>query len=181
LSVEAIFREPGSYALVTEFAEGGSLWDLMGGEMPDEDRLALDEATVQAIAGQMIDGLAALHDNEIVHRDIKPQNVLLCDDVWKIADFGISKRMNNPVTGYTFQGAHTASWAPPEQVQGAATHPSADIYAWGRVVVFLLTGGTAVDAVADAPGAWRELLTACTSVVPEQRPEASAVQGSLGG
>jgi serine/threonine protein kinase len=129
----------------------------------------------------MIDGLAALHDNEIVHRDIKPQNVLQCDDVWKIADFGISKLMNNPVTGYTFQGAHTAPWAPPEQIQGAAAHPSADIYAWGRVVVFLLTGRTAIDAVAHVPSTWRELLTACTSVVPEQRPEASTVQGSLGG
>jgi hypothetical protein len=60
-------------------------------------------------------------------------------------------------------------------------HPSADIYAWGRVVVFLLTGRTAIDAVGDVPGAWRELLTACTSVVPEHRPDASAVQGSLGG
>jgi hypothetical protein len=46
-------------------------------------------------------------------------------------------------------------------------------------VLFLLTGRTAVDAVADVPGAWRELLTACTGVVPEQRPEAGAVQGSL--
>jgi serine/threonine protein kinase len=99
----------------------------------------------------------------------------------KIADLGISKLMNNPVTGHTFQGAHTASWAPPEQIQGAAAHPSADIYTWGRVVVFLLTGRTAIDAVADVPNHWRELLTASTSVVPEQRPEANAVQGSLEG
>ena len=41
-------------------------------------------------------------------QSIKPQNILRCDDVWKIADFGISKLMNNPVTGYTFQGAFTA-------------------------------------------------------------------------
>jgi ATP-dependent Lon protease len=180
LEVKDVFRDPGSYALVTEFAEGGSLWDLMGGDAADEQRMALDELTVLTIAEEIIDGLAVLHDNDIVHRDIKPQNVLRCDDVWKIADFGISKLMNNPVTGYTFQGAHTAPWAPPEQIQGAAAHPSADIYAWGRVVVFLLTGRTAVDAVSDVPSAWRELLTACTSVLPEQRPEASAVQGSLG-
>ena len=48
--------------------------------------------------------------HDIVHRDIKPQNILRCDDVWKIADFGISKLMNNPLTGYTFQGAFTAPW-----------------------------------------------------------------------
>ncbi len=62
-----------------------------------------------------------------------------------------------------------------------AAHPSADIYAWGRVVVFLLTGRTAVDAVAHVPGAWRELLTACTSVVPEQRPAGGAVKDLLEG
>jgi serine/threonine protein kinase len=97
----------------------------------------------------------------------------------KIADFGISKRMNNPVTGYTFQGAHTAPWAPPEQIHGAAAHPSADIYAWGRVVVFLLTGRTAVDVVADVPIAWRELLTACTSLVPERRAQPQDEQSVL--
>jgi hypothetical protein len=68
-----------------------------------------------------------------------------------------------------------------EQNQIAAAHPSADIYAWGRVVVFLLTGRTAVDAVAELPIPWRELLTACTSVVPEQRPEASAVKDLFDG
>jgi serine/threonine protein kinase len=80
----------------------------MGGDTSDEDRVALDEATVKAIALEMVDGLVALHENEIVHRDIKPQDILPCDDLWKIADFGISKLLNNPVTGYTFLRAHTA-------------------------------------------------------------------------
>lgn len=181
LAVKTIFRDPGSYALVTEFAEGGSLWDLMGGDIPDEDRVALDEATVKAIAVEMVEGLVALHENEIVHRDIKPQNILRCDDVWKIADFGISKLMNNPVTGYTFQGAHTAPWAPPEQIEGATAHPSADVYAWGRVAIFLLTGKTAKDAVKALPSPWKELLAACTDVVPENRPDASAVKDKLAG
>jgi serine/threonine protein kinase len=179
LEVKDVFRDPGSYALVTEFAEGGSLGDLMGGDAGDEQRMALDELTVLTIAEEIIDGLAVLHDNDIVHRDIKPQNILRCDDVWKIADFGISKLMNNPVTGYTFQGAHTAPWAPPEQIQGAAAHPSADIYAWGRVVVFLLTGRTAVDAVAEVPPSWKILLTACTNLMPEQRPDAGSVREQL--
>ena len=115
-----ILREAGDYALVTEYADGGSLWDLLGGEeATEETRKPLDEKSVRAIAGDMLDGLAALHEHGIVHRDIKPQNILRCDDLWKIADFGISKLMNNPVTGYTFQGACTAPWAPPEQITGA--------------------------------------------------------------
>ncbi len=181
LSVKDIFQEPGSYALVTEFAEGGSLWDLMGGDIADEQRKPLDQATVKVIAEQMIDGLAALHENEIVHRDIKPQNVLRCDDVWKIADFGISKLLNNPVTGYTFQGAHTAPWAPPEQIQGAPAHPSADIYAWGRVIAFLLTAKTNLDAVATVPPGWKDSLRACTSLASEVRPDAGAVRTELAG
>ena len=59
----------------------------------------------------------------------KPQSVLRCDDTWKVADFGISKLRNNPVTGFTLQGAHTVPWAPPEQIEGAPAHPSVDIYA----------------------------------------------------
>ena len=107
------------HALVTEYADGGSLWDLLGGdEATEETRKPLDEKTVKAIAADILAGLAALHEHGIVHRDIKPQNILRCDDVWKIADFGISKLMNNPVTGYTFQGAFTAPWAPPEQITG---------------------------------------------------------------
>jgi len=170
LAVKSIFREPGSYALVTEYADGGSLWELMGGDIKDGDRKPLDEATAKAIALSVLEGLAVLHDNEIVHRDIKPQNLLRCDDVWKIADFGISKLLNNPVTGYTFQGAHTAPWAPPEQIEGAAAHPSADIYAWGRVTGFMLTGRSSKEALLSVPAPWKDILRLCVDVMPEKRP-----------
>jgi serine/threonine protein kinase len=179
LAVKSIFREPGSYALVTEYADGGSLWDLMGADMDEEHRKALDESTAKAIAADILDGLAALHENDIVHRDIKPQNILRCDDVWKIADFGISKLLNNPVTGYTFQGAHTAPWAPPEQIEGAAAHPSADIYAWGRVTAFMLTGRTTKDVIAALPKSWIDILQPCVDVLPTNRPDAVALRSQL--
>ena len=106
LAVRDIFREEGRYALVTEYADGGTLWDVTAGPGPDAPRVALDEATVKDIALAMLDGLCASHENEIVHRDIKPENILRCDDTWKIADFGISKLTSSPVTGFTMQSAH---------------------------------------------------------------------------
>ena len=116
--------------------------------------------TVKSISMSLINGVIALHDNEIVHRDIKPHNILKCDDLWKIADFGISKRVNKPVTGFTFQGAHTAPWAAPEQIAGVEAHPSADIYSLGRVIAFLLTGQEK-NSTNFLPEFWQEIINQC--------------------
>jgi serine/threonine protein kinase len=179
LEVRDIFREGGTYALVTEFADGGSLWDLVGGNIPDDQRVPLDDQTVKEIALAALDALTALHENDIVHRDIKPQNVLRCDDTWKVADFGISKLTNNPVTGFTFQGAHTLPWAPPEQIEGAPAHPSADVYAFGRVISFLLTGSQDKSSIQKVPGHWAEILAPCVDVTPEKRPDVNFVRSQI--
>ena len=124
-------------------------------------------------------GYDAQRSDQGLHRDIKPQNILRCDDVWKIADFGISKLLNNPVTGYTFQGAHTAPWAPPEQIEGAPAHPSADIYAGGRVAGFMVTGRSTKEALASLPARWQAIVGPCVAIDPEKRPDARQVQNQL--
>jgi ATP-dependent Lon protease len=179
LSVRDIFRDEGRYALVTEYADGGTLWDLTAGSTPDARRRALDEETVKEIVLAVLDGLCALHENDIVHRDIKPENILRCDDVWKIADFGISKLRSSPVTGFTMQGAHSLPWAPPEQRDGAAAHPSADIYAMGRVVAFLLSGSVKVEDYAGLPSRWLGIVKPCLSVSPDERPDAQQLRAQI--
>jgi len=181
LSVRDIFREGDTYALVTEFADGGSLWDLMVGEGSVDDAVALEVGTVKDIALQIADGLTTLHENEkrIVHRDVKPQNILRCDDTWKIADFGISKFIDKPVTGYTFQGAHSQPWAPPEQIQGAQAHPSADMYAFGKVVCFLLTGTTDAPEGDVIEREWLDIVEPCLAIQPEHRPTIAVVTEQL--
>jgi ATP-dependent Lon protease len=181
LVVKKIVREVDTYALVTEYADGGSLWDLMGEATPDGKRRPMDEQTVKEIALAVLDGLAVLHDNDIIHRDVKPQNILRCDDIWKIADFGISKLTNNPVTGFTFQGAHSAPWAPREQIDGAPAHPSADIYALGRVVGFLLTGSTVHTDILSLLPKWRDILTLCIDELPDNRPDVHALIAQVEG
>ena len=180
LSVRDIFQEEGRYALVTEFADGGTLWDLTAGPTPEAPRVPLDEATVREIVLAILDGICALHDNDIVHRDIKPENILRCDDVWKIADFGISKLRSSPVTGFTMQGAHSFPWAPPEQREGAAAHPSADIYAIGRVIAFLLSGSTKMEDYASLPARWSDIIKACLSFTPDDRPDAQRLRSQIG-
>jgi ATP-dependent Lon protease len=180
LSVKDIFHEGEIYALVTEYADGGSLWDLL---TPNDGTGAkpLDERTVKQISLELLAGLLALHQHGIVHRDIKPQNLLRCDDTWKIADFGISKFLDAPVTGYTFQGAHTAPWAPPEQIEGAQAQPSADIYACGRVMSYLLTGSTKREAILSVPPHWQGILQDCTNVLPEKRPDVQTLTKTIEG
>jgi len=172
LVVRDIFREEGRYALVTEYADGGTLWDLTEADAPGEPRKAMDEATVKEITLAILDGLCALHENDIVHRDIKPENILRCDDTWKIADFGISKLRSSPVTGFTMQGAHSMPWAPPEQRDGAVAHPSADIYAMGRVMAFLLSGSVKVEDYSSLRQQWWSIIK------PERATGCAAVTGA---
>jgi len=179
LTVLDIFREEDTYALVTEFADGGSLWTLVVDEGGMDNARPLDAASTREISIQIADGLSVLHENNIVHRDVKPQNILRCDDTWKIADFGISKFTSKPVTGYTFQGAHTQPWAPPEQIQGAQAHPSADIYALGKVILFLLSGKTSFDEETSLDESWLAIIGPCAEIDPNQRPDISTIRTQL--
>ena len=179
LTVLDVFREGDSYALVTEYADGGSLWTLVVEEGGAENARPLDPTSARDISLQIADGVSVLHESNIVHRDIKPQNILRCDDAWKIADFGISKFTSKPVTGYTFQGAHTQPWAPPEQIQGAQAHPSADIYSLGKVLLFLLSGKTSIEQASDIDSDWLSIIGPCIEIDPSQRPNIATVRTQL--
>ncbi len=74
------------------------------------------------------------------------------------------------------QGAHSLPWAPPEQRDGAAAHPSADIYAMGRVVAFLLSGSVKVEDYAGLPARWLGIVKPCLSVNPDERPDAQELR-----
>ena len=179
LPVFDIFSQDGKNVLVVEYADGGSLWDIMGGDIPDEERKMLDERTCLEVATAIAEGMVALHEKGIVHRDIKPQNILSCDDTWKIADFGISKLVAMAPSGYTFQGAYTAPWAPPEQISGAKAHPSADIYAFGKTMMFLLTGSRKQEVENRIPSPWADLILSCVDIAPGNRPDAAEIMSQL--
>jgi eukaryotic-like serine/threonine-protein kinase len=163
----------GQLYYVMPYVEGESLRS----RLDREGQLGIEEAVALTI--EVAEALDYAHRANVVHRDIKPENILRCDDVWKIADFGISKLRSSPVTGFTMQGAHSLPWAPPEQRDGAAAHPSADIYAVGRVIGFLLTGSVKVEDYAVLPGQWSAIIKPCLSFSPDERPDAQQLRAKV--
>lgn len=150
----------------------------------------LDRATTARVGAQVADGLAAVHAQGIVHRDVKPANVLLESDGShvKLADFGIALlRDAARVTGTgTVMG--TAAYLAPEQVLAQGITGKADVYALGLVLLECLTGrqpfpGSAVESATarltrspeidqHLPTAWRTLLHVMTAQDPADRPTA---------
>lgn len=88
-------------------------------------------------------GLAAAHRNEIVHRDVKPQNLLIADDgTVKVTDFGIARFLTDTTTTMTATGAvlGTSHFLAPERAQGQPAGKASDVYALGCVLYQLVTG-----------------------------------------
>src|SRR5689334_25354535 len=120
--------------LVMELVAGPDLAQLIRSAGLPSGKLVADIATQGARA------LDAAHAAGIVHRDVKPGNLLLAPDgTLKMTDFGIAKRSGNETTGLGVL-LGTASYVAPEQVRGGAATPASDWYSFGCVLHELLTG-----------------------------------------
>ncbi|HEX4655213.1 MAG TPA: protein kinase [Mycobacteriales bacterium] len=145
---------------------------------------------------ELADALEYVHERGLVHRDVKPANVLLSDDGRvHLADFGIARLVDSAHETKTGDVLGTPAYFAPEQVAGETVGPPADIYALGIVLFECLTGrrpfeGTVVevamariardpDIPTDLPTGWQQLLAAMTRREPAARPTAAQVAGSL--
>jgi serine/threonine-protein kinase len=134
------------YFLVMELVEGRSLAEELRSNGPLPAQRALDYVR-QAAAG-----LAAAHRQDIVHRDIKPGNLLLTTDgTVKVADFGIARFLADTTTTLTATGqvVGTSHYLAPERALGGPAGPASDVYALGCVLYQLITGHP--PFVADQP------------------------------
>jgi serine/threonine-protein kinase len=125
----------GHEAIVMELLEATTLRQLL------DERGALDADTSQRVGLRLLDALEAAHRAGLVHRDVKPSNILLCaDGRVKVADFGIAK--TDDQTELTRDGAlvGTASYLAPEQLTGGRVDGRADLYSLGLVLYECLTG-----------------------------------------
>ncbi len=126
-----------SWFIVMEYVEGRTLRDIIRDEGP------MDPGRSAELASEVAAALAAAHAEGIVHRDVKPANVLIAAGTGtvKVADFGIA-RAANVLQGLTMPGTvlGTASYLSPEQAQGAEVDHRSDIYSLGMVLYEMLTG-----------------------------------------
>lgn len=124
-------RDGDTAGIVMERIEGGTLADrIAGGPLDPEEAVAIATAVAR--------GLDAAHASGLVHRDVKPSNVLLDGDVVKVTDFGIAGRTTRSDATTTLHGS--LPYVAPEQVEGAPTDARTDVYALGCVLYELLTG-----------------------------------------
>ncbi len=121
--------------LIMAYEPNGSLQDRLDrGLRPEPQQLA-------KIGGELADALATAHAADVLHRDVKPSNVLLSSrEVPKLADFGIARLVGD--TSRTKSGSITASiaHAPPEQIEGRAAGPASDAYSLGSTLAALALG-----------------------------------------
>ena len=100
----------------------------------------LDEAGVRELGAALAEGLTAIHDCGLIHRDLKPGNVILADDGPRIIDFGIAKGAD--ATALTGSNAiiGTLRYMSPEQLHGHELTPQSDVFALGTVLAYAATG-----------------------------------------
>jgi outer membrane protein assembly factor BamB len=176
--------------LATEYIDGPALDRLVAAQGP------MAEPAAGALAARLAATLAELHGAGVVHRDVKPSNVLIAADGPRLIDFGIASAAD--ATAITRSGTLLGApeYMSPEQALGTSAGPPADVFSLAAVVVYAVTGhapfGSAAHPVAmlrrivdeppnlqDVPDDLRVLLEPCLAKDPTSRPPAGELADSL--
>ena len=169
-NVVPIYRageDDGSLFLAMRFVAGDDLRTLVERDGP------LDPERAARVVTQVAAALAAAHARGLVHRDVKPANVLMAgDDHCYLTDFGLVKDLS-ATAGPTQTGEilGTLDYVAPERIQGGATGPWTDVYALGCVLFFALTGSVVFPLEAPESKLWAH--------VSEPPPAVSSVRSGL--
>ncbi|ASU58724.1 MULTISPECIES: serine/threonine-protein kinase [unclassified Nocardiopsis] len=158
------------------------------------DHGPLPEASVRVLAAGLAEALADIHRVGLIHRDLKPGNVLLAEDGPRVIDFGIARATDGTAATQSVIG--TPGFMSPEQVQGEALTPASDLFAYGAVLAYAAAGtgpfgeGSMPTMVmriisrepdlSGVPESLRHLVAACLSKDPQGRPGPGEILDYLG-
>src|SRR3712207_3308811 len=133
--------EDGTYYIAMEYLPGGTLKDRI------MTKGALPARTAAEVALQIAEALHAAHKRGVIHRDIKPHNILITDSGnVKVTDFGIARAASSSTMTRTGSILGTAHYISPEQAMGEPVGPASDLYSLGIVLYEMLTGELPYDA-----------------------------------
>ena len=135
VEVYDVGEDNGLYYIVMEYIEGKHLKQLL------KKRGSLTIREVVDIMSQLTDGMSSAHDSYIIHRDIKPQNIMILENgLIKITDFGIAMALNATQLTQTNSVMGSVHYLPPEQACGKGATIQSDVYSMGILMYELLTG-----------------------------------------
>ncbi|MGP3689808.1 bifunctional serine/threonine-protein kinase/ABC transporter substrate-binding protein [Streptomyces sp. IBSNAI002] len=175
--------------LATEFVPGPPLSDAVAraGGLPAD--------SVRFLGARLAEALGAVHEAGLVHRDVKPANVLLATDGPRLIDFGIARALDDTVLTATDVVIGSPGFLSPEQAQGGHVGPPSDIFSLGCVLAYAATGRrpfgsgpveamlfrTVHDAAdtAGVPDGLLPAITACLAKTPGDRPTAAQLRDAL--
>uniref|UniRef100_A0A8C6TCJ7 Protein kinase domain-containing protein n=1 Tax=Neogobius melanostomus TaxID=47308 RepID=A0A8C6TCJ7_9GOBI len=190
----AVLESP-NYGIVTEYANGGSLYEFLSSEQSEQ----IDMKQIMTWAIQIAKGMHYLHAEapiKVIHRDLKSRNVVMTTDrVLKICDFGASKFLSH-TTHMTVVG--TFPWMAPEVIQSLPVSETCDTYSYGVVLWEMLTrevpfkGFEGLQVAwlvvekqerltipTSCPASFAELMKKCWQADPKERPHFKQVQQTL--
>lgn len=183
VNIYDVGEDHGVNFIVMELVEGITLKEYIA----KKGRLAVREAT--SIAIQVSQGLEAAHNSGIIHRDVKPQNIIISTDgKVKVTDFGIARAATNNTISSTVMGS--VHYSSPEQARGGYSDAKSDIYSLGITLYEMLTGRVPFDGdttvaiaikhlqeemkspdiyVPDLPRSTVQIINKCTQKSPDRR------------
>ncbi len=178
--------------MVTAYIDGPSLQQAVGRYGP------LPPGQVRALGAGLAEGLAAIHAHGLVHRDLKPGNVIMAEDGPRIIDFGVARAIG--ATTLTSAGSMVGTFAymSPEQVRADPVMPASDVFSLGSVLAFAAVGrppfgsdtaatvmfrilGQPPDLAGLADEGLRAVIEACLAKPPADRPPVRDVLAALTG
>jgi outer membrane protein assembly factor BamB len=175
--------------LATAYVPGPTLQQLI------DERGPLPEAALWRLTAGLAEAIAAVHAAGLIHRDLKPNNVLAAEDGPRVIDFGVSRALDGTSLTRTGLTIGTPPFMSPEQARGQLVGPASDVFSLGAVLCFAATGqppfgdGNAPavlyrvvheqPALDGIPGGLRDMIAACLAKDPAARPTPAQLTASL--